>query len=96
MNKTINDNAAAPSAGESWRGLEPHGEAALLLSESLLHGLIAASLITVRQAADIVANAVEVSQELADVNGSSPDGATSSLALLTAIRSSLAFDLPEG
>lgn len=96
MTETSNDNAAAASGGKSWRGLEPHGEAALLLSESLLHGLIAASVITVQQAAEIVANAVEVSQELADVNGLPPAGETSSLALLTTIRSSLAFDLPHG
>lgn len=93
--KKTNDNNGRIEGGQHPHVEEPHGEAALLLSESLLHGLIASSLLTVRQAVDIVDTAVEVRQELAGDHGTHSAGAVRSIAMLSAIRSSLERDLPD-
>jgi hypothetical protein len=87
-----NDNDAARARA---RLPEPdaHGQAAMLLTESLLHGLIARDLITVRDAVEIVEVAAEVKEAIADDLGDSPDTMQRSLALLGSIRVSLTNDL---
>lgn len=72
---------------------DAYGQAAMLLSESILHGLIAGSVISVRDATEIVAVAAEVKAEVADQLGDSPGTLKKSLSLLRAITSSLAQDL---
>lgn len=94
MNKITNDNGPS-AAGERLHGIEPHGEAALLLSECLLHGLIDNSILSVSQAVDIVDSAFEVRQELADEHGPTSASVRHSLAMLTQIRNSLSRDLPD-
>lgn len=74
---------------------DAHGQAAMLLSESILHGLIARSIITVPEAIEIVEVAAEVKQEIAEDLGDSKATMRKSLALLSAIRSSLANDVQE-
>ncbi len=66
---TENPNAAATS--RSVNG-DAHGQAALLLVESLLHGLIAHSALTVKQAIEIVEIAADVKQDYLDGHGSPP------------------------
>lgn len=75
------------------QGGEPCGRAALLLVESLLHGLIDRSLISVRDAVDIidVASEVEVDR-LVDI-GTADTSVPNTLTLLSAIRESLTSDL---
>jgi hypothetical protein len=83
----------APNA-DAARGAEPYGQAALLLVESLIHGLIANSSLTVEQAVEIVQIAAEVKQDMADEVGDAPAAVQQSLHLLNSISASLKHDLP--
>lgn len=71
---------------------DPHGHAALLLVESLIHGLLARSIISNGDAIDIVEGADSVQVEMAEM----ADGASAPMwrshALLTAIAESLRYD----
>ncbi|RST31295.1 hypothetical protein HMF7854_10950 [Sphingomonas ginkgonis] len=69
---------------------DPHGQAAMLLVESLIHGLIGQSVISVAQAIEIVEIAADVKEEIGADLGDTPDALQKSLNLLNAIRSSLA------
>ena len=74
---------------------DAHGQAAILLVESLIHGLIARDVITVADAVEIVDIASEVRADTADDGGESPAEQRKSLDLLQAISASLGRDLPE-
>lgn len=76
-------------------GPDAHGQAALLLAESMLHGLIARSVIRVEDAIEIVTVAAEVKQEVAQLSDESDRKAEKSQQLLNAIRDSLGSDLDE-
>lgn len=70
------------------------GQAAILLVESLIHGLIARSVISVADAVEIVAIAADTQQEI-DAEPRDPNHPTpSSQTLLDAIVDSIAHDLP--
>lgn len=90
MTGTLNDNVGGPYLPPA----EAHGQAALLLVESLLHGLIARKLIAISDAIEIVAVASEVTQESSHDLGEDPVILARSLVLLEAIGTSLAIDLP--
>jgi len=92
MTELLNDNDRIRSA---FPVPDPHGQAAMLLLESLLHGLIARKVITTGNAVEIVAVAAEVKQEVAADLGDTPASLARSLGLLTAIGSSLQGDLAE-
>lgn len=81
-----------PSA-EAANRPEPYGQAALLLVESLIHGLIARSSLTVEQAVEIVQIAAEVRQDTAAEVGDTP-ATRRSIDLLNSISTSLRHDLP--
>ena len=87
-----NDNEGARAKGPLPEP-DAHGQAAMLLTESLIHGLVARGVITVEDAVDIVAAAAEVKEEIAGDLGDSPATMQRSLNLLRSIRSSLAIDL---
>jgi hypothetical protein len=87
-----NDNAATPTSAE-LRGPDAHGQAAMLLVESLIHGLIERSVLTVNEAVEIVDVASQIKMEVADTLGDSPATMRKSLSLLSAISSSLKLDL---
>ncbi|MEQ1955977.1 hypothetical protein [Mesorhizobium sp. CN2-181] len=89
----FNDNNA-PKADMELRGPDAHGQAAMLLVESLVHGLIARKVISVADAVEIVETATEVKVEVAAEWGDSPATMLRSLHLLGAIRTSLARDIP--
>ncbi|SHG12103.1 hypothetical protein SAMN02745157_3658, partial [Kaistia soli DSM 19436] len=74
---------------------DAHGHAAMLLVESLIHGLIARSVISVAEAVEIVEVAVEVKTEIAVDRGDSPAELEKALAILGAISASLQLDMPE-
>lgn len=78
----------------SVQDLAAQGQAALLLTESLIHSLIASSIITVADAVDIVEIATDAGQEILDNEGSKPF-MQKAIDLLEAIRASLMYDLPE-
>jgi len=92
IHHTSNDNDTAGAQGKR-RGPDAHGQAAMLLTESLLHGLIARSVLTVADAVEIVGIAAEVKEEIAADLGDSPATMHRSLALLGAIQTSLTNDL---
>ena len=73
---------------------DPHGQAAILLVESLMHGLIVRSIISVEDAIEIVGVATEVKEEIAEDMGDSPATMERSLTILKAISTSLANDVP--
>ena len=92
---TLNDNDVASADGR-LRGPDAHGQAAMLLVESLIHGLVARSVISIEDAVEIVGIAAEVKEEIAAEMGDSPATMEKSLILLDAIRASLNNDLPTG
>lgn len=91
MPDNINDNDPAREASPP---IEPdaHGQAAMLLVESLIHGLVARSVLSVAEAVEIVEIASEVKQGVAAELGDSPATLRRSLALLESIAASLKMD----
>lgn len=87
-----NDNADRHAS----HGPDAHGEAAMLLVESLVHGLIARDVISVADAVEIVDVAAEVKADVGRELGDSPTDLRRSLSLLNAISSSLRRDVPIG
>ena len=73
---------------------DAHGRAAVVLVESLIHGLIARSVISVSDAIEIVDGAADARDEISFETGESLLGATSPSVLLRSIAASLAPDLP--
>jgi hypothetical protein len=94
--QTSNDNQAAIAHIHSSPEPDAHGQAALLLTESLLHGLIARSVITVADAVEIVGVAEEVKEEIAFELGDSTPTKRRSLHILADIRKSIEGELPGG
>lgn len=88
-----NDNDRGHDAGR-LRGPDAHGQAAMLLVESLIHGLVARSVISIADAVEIVGVAAEVKEEVAAEMGDSPATMERSLAILGAVGASLAIDRP--
>ena len=85
MSHPSNDNAHP--AGNVPAG--QHGAAALLLVESLIHGLVARSALSVVDAVDIVQAAIDVQVQISDHAGVEPP-----VQLLTQIADSLKADDP--
>ncbi len=91
--ESSNDNAGSGAGDE---GPDAHGQAALLLVESLVHGLIARQVISVADAVEIVDIAAEVKAEVA-AEGEDPSAAKRQSAdLLDAISRSLGHDVQGG
>ena len=70
---------------------EAHGEAALLLVESLIHGLVARSALSIGEAIDIVQIAIDAQVEISDARGD-PDEVRPAVRYLSAIATSLKID----
>jgi hypothetical protein len=87
MSDAANDDPAPPGSAP-----EPHGEAALLLVESLIHGLLARSSLSLPDALDIVQTAIDVQIEISDHRGGDPIILPTSVRLLSAIAQSLGLD----
>lgn len=85
-------------SGVQRPGQEPdaHGQAALLLAESLLHMLIERSVLSVVDAVAVLQTAADVKLEVATEAGESQERMKASLELLFRITDSLAIDLPKG
>lgn len=91
MPEETNDNEQARSAALSPG---PYGQAALLLVESLIHGLVARSMLTSAEAVEIVEVAAEVKSEIGRDMGDSPAAMRKSLMLLETMAQSLRSDTP--
>lgn len=91
MPDTPNDNNAV--RGRALREPDAHGQAAMLLVESLIHGLIDRAVITVADAIEIVDVAAEVKAAIGTDMGDSPATLAASMTLLNSIGESLKHDL---
>ena len=92
MPHKANDNLAMrtpPPEGEP----DAHGQAALILAESILHALVEAKTMTTRQALDVVHSAEEIKTEVAELSGESETRMHQSLELLKRIGLSLETDI---
>lgn len=89
-NDPINARSIYPRTG----GLEPdaHGQAALLLAESILHALVETKTLTNEGALSIIETTCEVKVEVAEQAGESRGRMLESVALLQAIHASFAVD----
>jgi hypothetical protein len=83
---------AVPAAAEP----DAHGQAALLLTESLIHMLVENGELTNAQAVDVVHTAALVKLEVAEAAGESRSRMLESLALLKVMETSFQADEPEG
>lgn len=89
MTKVTNDN---DKAAERQKGPDAHGQAAMLLVESLIHGLVERKVITVADAIEIVDIAADVKAEIAIDLDDSQEALQKSLNLLKAISHSVEAD----
>lgn len=92
-NKSINVASTILRNGQ----FEPdaHGQAALLLAESILHALVETQTLTIDTALSVIKTTCEVKREVAENTGESDGRMQESLALLEAIASSFAVDAQE-
>ena len=92
MAGNIDETSVDPK--DAVREPDAHGQAAMLLVESLIHGLIARSVLSAKDAIEIVEIAADIKTEVAAELGDSPATMRHSLALLAAISHSLEQELP--
>ncbi len=92
MDHLHNDNIRLPAEPHE-PNQDAHGQAALLLVESLLHGLLARAVLDVEDAVEIVQVAVEVERDLAAERKYPSNIIPGSAALLGSISQSLKADL---
>jgi hypothetical protein len=71
MTDVTNDNHPYPAAGPMHEP-DAHGQAAILLVESLIYGLVERSIISTSDAIGIVEAAAEVKVDIATDTGESP------------------------
>lgn len=91
MNDEIYNNHDISYAREA----DAHGQAAMLLLESLIHGLIAKAVLSAEEAIEIVDVATEVKIESGAELGEAPAKLQESIDLLQNISASLRFDVGE-
>ncbi len=88
---TTNDNEAALPAVQG-ASPDPHGQAALLLVESLIHGLCENAVLSARHAVEIAERAVTVQKNQAEETEGETVSMWRSHALLSSIAASLKLD----
>ena len=92
VDKTSNSNDNALPRGDIGSP-DAHGQASILLLESLIHGLMDRRIITLEDAIEIVSTASEVKAEVAEGMGDTPSTMAKSQMILQAISASLRNDL---
>ncbi len=87
-------NDIALKAGSAAASAEPdaHGQAALLLAESILHALVETGTLSLDAALSVIETTCEVKVEVAEATGESNGRMQESLRLLKAISGSFARD----
>ena len=70
---------------------DPYGEAAMLLLDSLIHGLVMRSALDIEEAIDLVTVAIDARIEIVADRGEVDEVHDRTLALLSAVRASLAI-----
>jgi hypothetical protein len=91
MSDVSNDNHGYPAVAPTPEP-DAHGQAAMLLVESLIHGLVDREVISVPDAISIVDIAAEVTLEVADDLGGTPETMQRSITILNALSNSLEHD----
>jgi hypothetical protein len=91
MTSSTNDNDEYPATAPVPEP-DAHGQAAMLLVESLIHGLVGRSVISVADAVEIVDIAAEVKMEIAIDLGESVAALRRSLNILAGVSDSLRRD----
>ena len=91
---TVDAEGGTP-ADRLRRDPDPQGQAALLLVESLIHGLLARSALSIAEAVEIIDIAAEVKIEVAKTREERPEVMAASVAMLNAMSSSLRRELGE-
>lgn len=86
-----NDNDLA-TPGATPRFPDAHGQAALVLVESLIHGLCEKAILSTNDAVEILERAVDVQLDHAETGGSEATTMWQSHALLLSIANSLSID----
>ena len=71
---------------------DAHGQAALLLTESLIHALVDKGQLSVAEAVEVIETAADVKVEVATIAGESKTRMNESLALLGKISASFEID----
>lgn len=92
MTFSINDNDG-PRPASRFDEPDAHGQAAMLLVESLIHTLVARSVINLEDAIEIITVALDANTEIAVDLGNVDDATDKSAALLSRILQSLSNDL---
>jgi len=90
----MTEDPITPGAARSAAEPDAHGQAALLLTESLLHMLVENRGLTNAQAVDVVHTAAVVKVEVAEAAGESRTRMLESLDLLKRMESSFQADEP--
>lgn len=91
---TSNDNDALKPEGTP--GLpDAQGQAALVLVESLLHGLMEQSVLSLQKAVEIIDSAIEVQTDVADAADGSAEAMWRSHSILSAMAASLKRDMDD-
>lgn len=85
---SVSQTDKEPTLGE-LNAADPHGHAALQLTESLVHGLVENSTIDIAEAQDVVTIAIDATEEQADDLPTRPKSLEKSISLLNGIRHSL-------
>lgn len=88
----VSTNAAPPVPHESHLEPDAHGQAALLLAESILHALVETGSLSVKDALSVIETTCDVKVEVAQEAGESRGRMDESLALLQAISATFAVD----
>lgn len=86
-------NGTAPA--DPPAGHDAHGRAALLLTESLIHGLTARSVVSVAEAVAIIEIALDAQIAISAAAVESTPGMRKAATLLSALAASLRIDLPD-
>ncbi len=89
---TLLDEIKHPHAPTEVVEPDAHGQAALLLTESLLHTLVDRGVLTITEAVEVVQTAAEVKVEVANAAGESTRRMNESLLLLAKMQSSFETD----
>lgn len=88
-------DGGAPNFALPFKDPDPHGEAALVLVETLIHALIAKGSLTTLDAIEIIVDATEVQAEIDVDRGLISDRKQQAAALLRSLSLSLSHDLPK-
>lgn len=90
----MNDFSSESESAAAQLEPDAHGQAALLLAESILHALVETGALSLAEALSVIQTTCEVKVEVAEREGESSQRMHESLGLLLAMANSFAADAP--